>query len=286
MSANDATSRLTAVRTGCRSALAVLVVGASLSIARTTEAQTPTPPPPSSMAAIGDSMTQAADVCCWYGDHPANSWSTGSATWDGVVSHYERLRALNAQITGRNYNDAASGARMVDGPAQAQRAVAQRVQYVTLLLGANDVCTPTLETMTTVETFRAQLGETLRILDAGLPGRARIFVASIPDVNQLWQLFHDDPVAQLVWDVADICQSLLAPNRTDAERQQVHDQTVALNAVLAQECAAYARCRFDDGAVFSFQFGTAHVSKLDYFHPSLAGQAKLADVTFLSSWWQ
>jgi lysophospholipase L1-like esterase len=196
----------------------VLLVGASLSIARTTEAQTPTPPPPSSMAAIGDSMTQAADVCCWYGDHPANSWSTGSAPWDGVLSHYERLRALNAQITGRNYNVAVSGARMVDGPAQAQRVVAQRVQYVTILLGANDVCTPTLETMTPVETFRTQLRETLRILDAGLPGRARVFVASIPDVTQLWQLFQDDPVAQLVWDVADICQSLLAPDRSDVER--------------------------------------------------------------------
>ena len=39
------------------------------------------PPAPSSMAAIGDSMTRAADACCWYGDHPSNSWSTGAAGW-------------------------------------------------------------------------------------------------------------------------------------------------------------------------------------------------------------
>ena len=60
---------------------------------------------PSSIAAIGDSLTQAADVCCWYGDHPANSWSTGNAGWDGISSHYERLRQLNPSITGRSYND-------------------------------------------------------------------------------------------------------------------------------------------------------------------------------------
>lgn len=34
---------------------------------------------PSSIAAIGDSITQAMDACCWYGNHPANSWSTGGS---------------------------------------------------------------------------------------------------------------------------------------------------------------------------------------------------------------
>src|SRR5215204_4752538 len=75
------------------------------------------PPVPKSMAAIGDSMTQAADVCCWYGDHPANSWSTGSAGWDGVSSHYERIRALDGAISGRAYNHSVSGAKMSAAPA-------------------------------------------------------------------------------------------------------------------------------------------------------------------------
>jgi hypothetical protein len=46
---------------------------------------------PGSMAAIGDSISQAADVCCWYGNHPANSCSTGYADWEPVVSHCERI---------------------------------------------------------------------------------------------------------------------------------------------------------------------------------------------------
>jgi lysophospholipase L1-like esterase len=247
--------------------------------------QTATPKLPNSMAAIGDSMTQAADVCCWYGDHPANSWSTGGASWDGVNSHYERLRALNPAIAGRNYNDAVSGAKMASGPAEAQRAVSQRAQYVTLLLGANDLCTSTPASMTAVDTFREQLHQTLQVLMTGLPQNAHVFVASIPDVYQLWQIYHTDWAARLVWDVADICQSLLAPNRTEYQRQLVRQRNIAFNTVLAQECAAYTRCQFDNNAVFDFQFTRSHVSRLDYFHPSLAGQAALAGVTWQHSWW-
>jgi lysophospholipase L1-like esterase len=237
------------------------------------------------MAAIGDSLTQATDVCCWYGNHPTNSWSTGGAGWDGVRSHYERIRALNPDIAGRNFNDSVAGARMSDGPSQAQRAVVQRVGYVTILLGANDVCTSSPGNMTAIETFRAQFRETLRVLDSGLPGKARIFVASIPDIYRLWELYRSDLVAQLVWDLANICQSLLSPSRTEAERQAVRQRNMDFNTVLAQECAQVARCRFDGNAVFNYSFGREDVSKLDYFHPSLSGQADLAQVTWASSWW-
>lgn len=244
-----------------------------------------TPPLPKSMAAIGDSMTQAADVCCWYGDHPANSWSTGGAGWDGVLSHYERIRAENPDIAGRNYNDSVSGARMDDGPGQAARAVQQQARYVTILLGANDLCTSSVDTMTSVEAFRADYQATLQTLFAGLPRRATVFVASIPDVYQLWQVYHGDPVAELVWDVADICQSLLSPARTEADRQLVRDRNLAFNQVLADECATYSRCLFDGNAVFTTQFTRSDVSTLDYFHPSLTGQARLASVTWGATWW-
>jgi len=241
---------------------------------------------PNSMAAIGDSMTRAADVCCWYGDHPANSWSTGSAGWDGVSSHYERILARNGKISGRNHNDAVSGARMSDGPNQARDAVAQKAQYVTVLLGANDVCTSSPATMTSVDTFRSQTRQTLEILKNGLPSRSVVFVSSIPDVYQLWSIYHTDSVASAVWETASICQSLLDPSRTDADRLLVRERNRAFNEVLQQECEAYgSRCKFDNNAVFNYDFAKSDVSKLDYFHPSLIGQAHLAQITWGSSWW-
>src|SRR5215216_7958001 len=95
----------------------LLVVFATL-----TSAATPakaSPPLPSSIAGIGDSITRAADVCCWYGDHPAQSWSTGGGAFDGISSHYERILALKPSIYGHNYNDAKSGAKMRDAAGQA-----------------------------------------------------------------------------------------------------------------------------------------------------------------------
>lgn len=239
-------------------------------------------PLPSRMAAIGDSMTQAVDVCCWYGNHPANSWSTGSASWDGVSSHYERIRAANPSVVA--YNDSVSGARMSDAPGQAARAVGQGARYVTILMGANDLCTSSTATMTSVDTFRAQFRQTLATLKTGLPN-ARVFVASIPNVYRLWELYRYDLVAQSVWAVAGICQSLLSLSNTSTQRALVRNRNIAFNTVLAQECAAYAFCRFDGNAVYNYSFSRSQVSSLDYFHPSLSGQAALASITWATSWW-
>jgi lysophospholipase L1-like esterase len=230
-------------------------------------------------------MTQAADTCCWYGDHPANSWSTGDAGWDGISSHYERIRQTNPAITGRNYNDSVSGARMSDATGQAARAVGQAADYVTILMGANDLCTPSIESMTPVDTFRSQFQQALATLDSGLPRRSHIFVSSIPDVYQLWSIYRTSAAAQLVWDVADICQSLLSADRTEQQRLQVRERNIAFNAVLEEECAKYRQCRFDGNAVFGYHFSRGDVTTLDYFHPSLTGQSRLAALTWSRSWW-
>jgi lysophospholipase L1-like esterase len=251
----------------------------------TASAQTATTKLPNSIAAIGDSVTQAADVCCWYGDHPANSWSTGNASWDGVSSHYERIRRANPTITGRSYNDAVSGAKMSDAAGQAASAVGQGADYVTILMGANDLCTPTVESMTPIDTFRTLVQQALAALHAGLPRRSHVFVSSIPDVYQLWNIYHTDSTAQFVWDVANICQSLLSPDRTEAQRGQVRERNIAFNAVLQEECARYSRCKFDDNAVFEYQFTRSDVTTLDYFHPNLTGQSRLAALTWSRSWW-
>jgi lysophospholipase L1-like esterase len=244
-----------------------------------------TPPLPNSIAGIGDSMTQAADVCCWYGDHPAQSWSTGDGVFDGITSHYERILALKPSIYGHNYNDSKSGAKMRDAPGQAQAAVSQRARYVTILMGANDVCTSSQATMTSVSDFHAQFEQTMSVLANGLPDGAHIFVSSIPNIYQLWNLLHDNLLAEIVWGTAGICQSMLSPNNAEADRQAVLVREQAFNQVLANICSQYSFCRFDHNATFNYQFSTGNISTLDFFHPSLSGQAKLASITWNNSWW-
>jgi lysophospholipase L1-like esterase len=243
------------------------------------------PPLPTSMASIGDSITRATDVCCWYGDHPAQSWSTGGGAFDGIRSHYERIRPGQPAINGRNYNDARAGAKMRDAPGQAQVAVTQGARYVTVLMGANDVCTDSISTMTSVADFRAQFTTTMNVLATGLPAGSHVFVSSIPDVYQLWALFRNDAAAQLIWAIAGICQSMLSPFNTEQNRQTVRTREQAFNQVLAEVCARYVTCRFDDLAVFNYRLTAGQVTKLDYFHPSLSGQATLASITWSRSWW-
>src|SRR5215211_2580403 len=184
------------------------------------------PPLPGSTAAIGDSITRAYDVCCYYGDHPGQSWSTGSTSYDGISSHYERLKALNPAIAGHASNDAVTGAKMSAAPTQAAQAAAQGARYVTILLGANDLCTSSPATMTATDAFRSQFQQAMATLMQRSP-TPYVFVASIPNVYQLWQVLHTNSTARWVWSTARICQSMLGATRTAAERQQVIDREQA-----------------------------------------------------------
>jgi lysophospholipase L1-like esterase len=240
---------------------------------------------PNNIAAIGDSITRATDACCWYGDHPSYSWSTGFNPLDGLHSHYERLVELQPSIWGDEYNDARAGAKMADGPAQAAAAVAQGADYVTILLGANDVCTSSADTMTPVPDFAASFRSTMATLEVGLPSTTRIFVASIPNVRRLWRLFHQDATARYIWRTYHVCQSLLGTDATLDDRRHVYNRTLRFNEILGDVCSRYANCRYDGGAVFDYAFGADEVSDLDYFHPNLTGQNALAGVTWAASWW-
>jgi lysophospholipase L1-like esterase len=256
-------------------ALVIAVVAALASAAPAA-----TPPIPSSMSALGDSITRAFNACGFYFDCTSRSWSTGSS----VNSHYVRIRVKNPVITFRNFNDARSGAKMRDLDGQAQSAAARGVQYVTILMGANDACTSTEAAMTSVATFQAQFQQAMATLTTRLPSAA-IFVASIPDIRRLWDVGRVSSSARSTWALFGICQSMLANPTSTAQgdvdrRQRVWQRVVDFNAVLAAVCGQYATCKFDGNAVFNFPFTLSHVSSWDYFHPNTNGQQVLAQITY------
>jgi lysophospholipase L1-like esterase len=268
--------------------LMALVAGALLITTQPILASAADPPPlPASMAAVGDSISQAVSSGGSLGaTYPANSWSTGSNTT--VDSHYLRLLDLVPSISGHAENDAVSGADMADLQGQMADVVAFSPDYLTVLIGGNDLCTDTVDQMTPVATFRDQFVAAMDTLMAGSPD-TRVLVASIPDVYQLWNLFRSNWWARTVWSLGGICQSLLAnPTSTrtaDVDRRAaVAQRNIDYNTVLAEVCAQYTGCRFDGGAVYGVQFAKSDVAG-DYFHPSVAGQAKLAAVTWAAGYW-
>src|SRR6185295_7802059 len=121
--------------------------------------------PPKVMASLGDSITQAFNAPN-FGDNPANSWATGDNP--AVNSQLMRIQARNPNRDAVGYNDSVSGARMANAPAQAANAVAQGADYVTIEMGGNDACRPTIAQQTPTATYRAQFQETIDTIRSGL----------------------------------------------------------------------------------------------------------------------
>ncbi len=255
-------------------ALAALLAILSLSIASAKAAAYP-----NSMDALGDSITRAFNTCpLAFTDCPENSWATG--TNSKVDSYYERLLALNPGISGHNYNDAVSGAKMGELNGQAEKAVSRKVELVGILMGHNDACTSSISTMTSVSTFQSEFEQGMNTLTKGLPS-AQINVGSLANVYRLWEIFHTNTNAVNTWNTLKICQSLLAnPTSTakaDEERRiQVRTREEEYDTVLESVCAKYTQCKFDKDAGFKTVFNTNDVSTRDYFHPSIEGQALIA----------
>ena len=241
---------------------------------------------PNSIGALGDSITRGYNTgTVPFTDAPGNSWSTG--TRSSVESHYLRISDAAPAIFDRAFNNAVTGAKVADLDAQVEAVNEQAVAYVTILIGANDLCTRTVGRMTSVSTFRTEFEHAMAMLSAGSP-RARLYVASIPSVYRLWVILHDRLFARTAWRTLEICQSLLEdPRSTDADdvarRRAVRERTIAFNEVLDEVCALYIHCRFDEGAVFNHSFTPDDVSTRDYFHPSIRGQTRLAQVTWSAS---
>lgn len=245
----------------------------------------PRPGLPGSMAALGDSVTAGFGSCLSLATCTRNSWSTGNGL--RVDSHYQRLLDANPAIRDKARNHSAGGARARSLPDQATKAVGSRPEYVTILVGANDACRRRAEEMTTPQVFRADLDRALGVLGDARP-RPRVLVASVPDLYRLWEVGHTNSRAVRAWS-RGICPALLANATSTAEadaqrRATVRERIDAYNTQLAAACRKYgSRCRYDGGAVHRVRFDLDMVNSLDYFHPNVAGQNKLAEVTWAAS---
>ncbi len=235
------------------------------------------------VAALGDSYTVAIrsgppcapDAAC-----PQNSWSTG--TNPRVRSHLARVRRREPGATGSNF--AVSGRKLGEMEGQADSAVAAEARYVTLLAGLNDACRESLADMTSVDDFREAARAVIGRLGDGLPD-SRVLVASIPDPVRFLEAFRGDAAAYRTWARGHTCWVFFAgPAEVSpaarARRAAARRRVVAFNRVLEAECNQHENCHWDGGALFRWRFGPADITKADYFHPSVQGEARIAALTW------
>jgi hypothetical protein len=235
---------------------------------------------PKKMAGLGDSITQAFETCPGkpFTNCPENSWSTG--TNKAVNSIFLRIKAASKKTTSAK-NFSVSGAKAVSLNEQAKKAVKAKVEFVTVLIGANDACSVP---STSSASFTTSFEMAMNTLKSGLPN-AKIFVGSVPSLMHLWELFHNNPTAVKTWEALKFCPGIMTEPTSEgtaakARRQATLTAEEGYNATMGSICAKNPKCQFDEDEIFKTNFLESEVSTVDYFHPSIIGQASLAAGVF------
>ena len=260
------------------------------------------------------------------GENHQTVWSTGYDPADIVYSLNERFEDLdptgyyeNDSTRDATFNHAVSGSVMADFVTQANEVVAAasampsgKVGMVTILLGNNDVCAPSLEDMTEPALFELQYRAGLDVLAASDATRnAHIHVSSIPAIYWLWNAKRTDWFCRLVaWPFVP-CKNLLANPKNDCGSEDSHldpdniHPDDGANCIRRKQFHAKIRDIYNPKLrdvlmeykingllpnayyvdIFDIQFEDIYINDGDCFHPSVEGHGMLAEEQWCRSSW-
>jgi lysophospholipase L1-like esterase len=253
------------------------------------------------LAAIGDSYSQAYSVSPAYPyDHPQFSWVIGTAKGEGVLSLLERFQALGDSPV--VVDAATSGRTMADAPRQAAVVVAAakklapgKTAYVTFELGTNDLCASPNPMTDTVD-FQVQLRTAILTLRTGLPPGSRILILAVPDFPHFHDITQADSAARAnlaLLQNSDRCAPYLGTNGPSSTAQ-ADSYLSQYDASLKQMCddidaneaaTGHLFCTYNASLLAESDFTIQDLSTVDYFHPSLSGQAKMAANAWRADVW-
>lgn len=256
---------------------------------------------PGLLGAIGDSYSQAWGVSPAYPlDHTEFSWVVGTDKSQGVLSLLQRFQALggaptvvDAATSGKKMGDATRQANLV--VAAAKKLGAGGTAYVTFELGTNDLCASP-DAMTDPTAFGAQLQTAIVVLEAGLPAGSRVLMLPVPDFPHFRDITQADPTAKAALALpknANRCAPYLGSSSA-AMLAQGNDYLARYNASLKAACEGVnvhaatgvgIGCTYSPSRLSASDFTIDDLSSADYFHPSLSGQAKLAEDAWQADVW-
>jgi lysophospholipase L1-like esterase len=258
-----------------------------------------TPPLPALLGAIGDSYSQAYNVNGQnLFDHPTHSWVVGTAKGDGIFSILERFQQLGDKPV--VVDAATSGKKMVDASRQAQLVVSAaaslkpgQTAFVTFELGTNDLCD---DPKTDPNTFKSELDAAIAILEAGLPAGSRIEMLSVPDFSHFRDITQASSVARTALAqrqnsrrCAPFLGSASPTDLPTAERVLTSYDSILINACDAIQTkdapAGKLYCRSNRVDLADSDFTIKDLSDVDWFHPSVTGQNKIANAVWNDGYW-
>ena len=234
------------------------------------------------MGAIGDSITTAMNATFW-GNRPKYSWSTGDKNENAVISHYQKLKeSLNRPV--KKVIVARSGARTSDLKKQITRLLVKKIDYVTVLIGSNDLCAWDSYYQNDIKRFKQNLEDGIKRL-VNHNSQIKILLVAIPNLINLREigLKHN---CQWRWDLFNICPGLLRSDSSPQDRELFSTKLKESNLILQEIANQYPHNIKFNHALSEFKFPWDAVSKLDCFHPSTKGQDLISKLTWQQGWFE
>lgn len=225
------------------------------------------------------------------------SWSTGHR----IDSHYSRLKDLNPKLVDKNFAQPSAFSKDIMDlqiPALVQWSQQNLNQdlpdYVTLLIGHNDLCGKTVEEMTSVRDFQKNIHSSIQFL-VSQKTKARILVVPLARIDTLPETVGNSFVVpikglqrcQQVWKTIPLCTTLT--QRESAETQKiVKTRLQDFNKIIKSEVAR-ARAKHGDrirlaSVMESYQPQPNDVA-IDCFHANKDAQNRISAKTWSSTWW-
>ena len=229
------------------------------------------------VGAIGDSISAGFNSLS-LGDRKDLSWSTGLRDDLQVKSHAFFLSNLyETEVITKNV--AVAGARSNQIDSQLKSMLSFNPDYVTILIGANDACSWNgSEAEQRLVGFERDVGNAIEELVQKNPN-IKLLLAAVPDLKRLRDLGIKNG-CQRKWDLYGICRQYLGRNSTIAGRNQVVENLNQINEVLRMVSTKWPDHVAFSQATSEFEFEFSDVSTIDCFHPSIAGQNKISEVSF------
>ena len=234
------------------------------------------------MGALGDSITTAVNAN-GVGIHKNFSWSTGKGTSTrNFQSHYKKIEEKK-RIEVKAYNMAKGGARSEDLPKQAIKLAKKKVDYATILIGANNLCDWKTSNQQQLDQFEKDVRTSINtLLESNR--NMKIFLAPVPDMYNLWWINRNNNKCTKMWDTFNICSSILSSSLTKGQREEFKQRWEDLNRTLERISYDYMKnIKFDLGISYT-RFQRKHVSTVDCFHPSLEGQELISNKAWANGW--
>lgn len=220
------------------------------------------------VAAIGDSMTTAFNSGgSW--NQLQNSWATGAM----IDSHVQKLKRKYPNYDVEYINSAFPGVKSEDLVRQLLTVNRFDLDYATILIGANDLCSGTLD----LEEYQYNIDMALDQLIMRSPD-IKILVSSIPDIKQALEVSRDNE-CNVIWkEILRRCPAV-------SDMTALAHTWEAMNLILETSSMRHPRNVMFAPDVASSNLKPGDISNTDCFHPSVVGQQGIADATWKLGWY-